>query len=176
MDLQEPVYESDMRPFEIGVLVYELPVLIAALLAGSGMGFFYALIVIRYGPSMSPLIPTFLMAGMVAAGLIFIFWGASYYCKGVMVFSDRVRFVMALGHRDVLVSQIESVEALTLEQTRRTLLGLAHANLTPSVQGAVMLARKSGRPWVFSPEDSDEFIACVNKVMADPEKQESKED
>lgn len=51
MELQEPVYESPMRPFEIGALVYEFPVMIAALVAGSGMGFIYAIIVIRYGPT-----------------------------------------------------------------------------------------------------------------------------
>jgi len=166
MSEEKPVWEGRMRKTESKAFIYELPAMGLALGAGAVLAVIYAYVINRFQLFLKPNLPLFIMIGLALIGLCFIFWGASYYGRRITVFQDRIRFQMAFGRRDVPVNMISSLTALSIPETKKTFFSLRYVNLTPTVEGAVMLKRLKGRVWVFSPENAEEFISAVKGIMA----------
>lgn len=165
MEKEKPLWEGRMRKAEAKAFYYELPIMAAALLIGSGVGALYAFVVNHFQLFFYPNVPLLIFLGLALIGLGLVFWGASYYPRRVEVFADRLRFVMLFGNRVIKKDAIVSLTALTLEQTRSTFFSLRYINLTTAVQGAIMLKKNKGRIWVFSPEPPEEFLAAAKGIM-----------
>jgi hypothetical protein len=116
---------------------------------------------------MVPYLPLAIMLGLAVIGLGFVFGAANIFPRGIKVYPDRLHFDMLLGKRDIPVKNILACEALSVEQSRRTFFSPRFANLSPAVQGAVLLKRTKGRAWVFSPDQTDEFLAAAAGIMAE---------
>ncbi len=158
------IYESKMWPFEFKSLVYELPMII---LVVGAPGAVYLLFKYYIFPNyeIDPRTIYFTLAGVYTTAIIFIFWAASFYPIKVMVLEDRIRIRMLLGKRDVKIDDVEDIRKLDPKETGKTLLSQKAWNLSPAVNGAVLLKRKKGKDWVFSPADPQEFLFVVNKLI-----------
>jgi hypothetical protein len=176
MEKMDPVYESGMRPFEFAAIKYELPKMIGAVIIALVIAVVFRYIVVNldlYPPPRQ----VALMVGIVdLAALWLVLWGASYYPKRITVLPDRISFKMLISSREVPASNIDSIERLSREEARRTFAGFRFHNLSPAVNGAVVLKRRKGRPWVFSPADPEALIAAVEKVMGSEEESETGSD
>jgi hypothetical protein len=148
-------------------MVYELPHLVGALALGAGLAAADYLILreLGYLDEPSPALPWLNLAALTALGLLAVAWGARYFPQAVQVYPDRVRFRMLLGAQDILLSMTESIAALSPEEARWALFSVRFAALTPTARGAVIIKRKRGRPWVFSPADTEQFLLKVQPLL-----------
>jgi len=163
----QPLYECKMRPWELGAMVYELPHLIGALALGAGLAAIDLFILRELGfiDDPPPALPWLNLIPLAAVGLLAVLGGARYFPQAVAVYPDRVRFRMLLGTHDILFSMMESAAALTPAEARWALFSVRFTTLTPAAMGAVIIKRKRGRPWVFSPADTEQFLATVQPLL-----------
>ncbi len=165
MKEEKELYESQIKSFEWTALFYELPYFLAALVAGGGVGALYALVVMYYRQSLDPYTPLYVLMAIVFGGIVFIFWGASYYPVRVKVFPDRLWFKMMFGKRELKKADILSIGPLSETETRRTLTSPRYRSLCPAVSGAVLLKRAQGRPWVINLADRGSFLKAVEGLQ-----------
>lgn len=168
MEKEERENTFFMRGAEAKALLYEVPVFLVGLVGGAAMAVFYAYAVRRFDPGLETRMPLFLMAALVGFGLILVFWAASYFPRSVTVMDDRLVFNMLFGERSVRLADIESIEALEPEAARRSLLSPVYLSLTATIGDAIMLKRKKGLVWVFSPIDSEGFLAAAAEMTGGP--------
>ncbi len=158
------IYEAQVRSFEFTAVFYELPYFLGALIVGGGAGALYGLVVIHFREQFNPWAPLYVLLALLLCGLVFLFWGASYYPVRIKVFPDRLWFKMMFGTRELHWNNVLSVKALSDKDTRRTLTSPRFRSLSPAVSGAVLLARTKGRPWVINVDDREAFMQAVVKL------------
>jgi len=165
----EAIHQSDMRGFEVRVLLYELPQMLVWLILAAALAKGFAFVYTNH-PELGARGQQLIFGGMMAAGLAAVFWSASYFPRRVELFPDRLRFVMAFSSREVSLNAIASVRTLAPEETRKSFLSPRYVSMSPSLSGAVELRRKRGRAWVFSPADPEELVARVKARLPGAEK------
>jgi hypothetical protein len=164
MSNEKVIYKSGMWPFEIKSLIYELPMILIVIgVPGAVYLLFRYYIFPNY--EIDPRTIFFTLAGVYTTAIIFIFWAATFYPRQVIVFEDRIRIKMLLGKKDVKIDDIEDIRKLDPKETGKTLLSQKTWNLSPAINGAVLLKRKKGKDWVFSPADPQEFLFVVVKMV-----------
>ncbi len=158
---EKVLYKGGMWKFEGAALVYETP-MVAALVALAAAAFIW----FRYFYLPFHEIPAdfnvYVWAVLSAAWLFYLFYSLSYYPRKVTVFPDGLRFDMLFSHRVVKSDKIEYMRAIDEKRAASTLFNPYYRSLTPSLGGAVLIKFKSGRPWVFSPEDPEAFLAAAS--------------
>jgi hypothetical protein len=159
----EKIYECGMRRFELSALLYELPLLLGAMVIAYVLLGTYNLIMVRCfaGNRMAGLI---MLAVLDLIGLAIVFWSASFFPRRIAVYPDRIRFKMIYKNRDIMIADLQELRPLTVSEARRALFSPGKACLSPSVRGAVLLRKARGRAWVFCPADAEKFLAAVERA------------
>jgi len=161
----ETIYSARAGKPELRAFVYELPLTFLAVLAAAFLAIVYLNVVVYYDPHLETRLAAYAMAAIVAICLFFVFWAASYYVKEVRVYPDRIEFNMVFGTREVPFRELESIKELSADELKRTFFRPGFINMTPVASGGVALKKKKGRIWVFSPEDSAEFVEAAQKAV-----------
>lgn len=154
-----PIHEEYTRGFEARALVYELPLILLGLAGGSGLAWLFAHFYTIYPDE--PRLIQGVFFGTVGLAILLSFYSASYHPRRVILFEDRVRFIMTFSSREVMLGDIESLRALTVDEAKKTFFHPRYVSMSPCFSGAVELRRKRGRVWVFSVEDPDRLVARV---------------
>ncbi len=160
----EKIYECGMRRFEISALLYELPLLLGALIIAWLLLGTYKLLILDSSIGGKTTAAFVALAALDALGLAIVFWTASFFPRRISVYPDRIRFKMIYKDRDVMFADVKELRPLTVAEARRALFSPGKVCLSPSVKGAVLLGRARGRDWVFCPEDGQKFLAAVEQA------------
>lgn len=164
MQDEDKFFETPMRGFELTALIYELPVMLGALLLAGLLALAYAFAVGRLELYQYPGVPGIILAVMDFIALLVVFYAASFYPRRIMVFPDRIKFKMLFSHREIPLSMIDSIETLSVREAKKTFLSPRFHNLSPAVDGAVVMKRTRGRAWVLSPADPEGLIQAVENA------------
>jgi len=157
------IYECGMRRFEISALLYELPLLVGALVMAWALLGAYNLILVRcLGDSRNAAFA--MLAVLDLIGLAIVFWAASFFPKRITVYADRIRFKMIFRDRDIMIADVRELRPFAAGEVRRAFFAPGKLCLSLSVRGALLLRKARGRAWVFSPADADTFVEAVEKA------------
>lgn len=174
METKAPIYQTKIRQIDLrGVLYLALPSAFLGGLVG------WLLFIMTY-----KLVPILAAAGHVGLAKLLLltlfligigFLGLGGYCfsyvpRRVLVYEDGLLFIMFLGKRRVPVWKIISCEPVTVKAALGSAVTLKSYYMTNSAQGIVLLKKRPGLGWVFTPQNPEEFVAAVNSMLSEDRK------
>lgn len=164
-DINDAVFKTAMRRSDRSSHKAHLPVYIASLVLGAAFGtglYFIRMSGWEHGLTIALVILTLLIAAQIPVLIIALRLSA----KEAFLFPDKLVLKMWLGRKTIPLKDIIELKQLSPGDVKKSFFRLSAINLNLCTINAVMIRRSSGRPYIISPEDCEEFIAAYSRVAA----------